>query len=569
MAAWDPTRLALWIHGGFQGTAYQDLWRFDTLSSIWELLEDRGPSRYSHVGFWDAGTSSFWIQGGYDDKLCQDLWRFDDARQFDTESKVSSTSTRSSSSTTSFIKSTLRHSAARTHASASSWSGLFDRSAPALATKIRRMTAGHSSTTTSTQTLSTSTTSFTTSTSTVEGDATALLVLCPLLGVATVVLFGVAMAWIVKISRCGKIMVIRMPRHVSSRLVVNTQLLLEPASPPKIPSLPQLELQPPKLKPSGTNPTPHRILAFQDLPLCIDIKDPAPPQPTVLPPLRADPARRDLAPTRLAPELHTPMTLVPSKRRLASEPLVSYAAEPQICSVPPSGSPALWLHVPELLRCPVREWHGILRMRPVQLPVSSLYSRPTSGPSLRPAGREGSRHLDQSRGARLPKEVLLLMDLLQGRETGVRMANAGSRAQLPDFKAGEPPEKPLPNCAVAFCPVGLRARGSPRPQLPTRTPSPSPILAQSIARPHLALRQLIASKCPTSARARLPDPTEHPPAMQRPAVAGRPRFVQAMRSQRRHRRERAPFYDPEDPNVFGRIPGLVFGFPSRRRHYSR
>ena len=548
MAAWDPIRLSLWIHGGVQATAYQDLWRFDTKSFSWELLEEKGPSRYSHVGFWDAATSSFWIQGGYDDKLCEDLWSFD-ARQFN-ERKVSFTSSSSSGFTPSSTK-WARLSAGRTQAM-----------------NIRSMAAAHSSTTTSTRTLWRSTTrSLTTSTST-EADSTALLVLCPLLAVATVVLCAVAMAWMLKISRHGKIVVIRMPKRVSSRLVKNTQLLLEPCSPPKIPSLPQLELQPPKLMPSGTNYTPHRILAFQDLPLCIDIKD-VPPQPTVLPPVRADPARRVLPPTRSAPELQTPVTVVPSQRPLAREPLVQYAAEPRIRIVPRPASPALELRVPELLRRTMREWHGIVRMRPVQLPASSLYSRPTSGPSLRPAGREGSRHLDQCRGARLPKDILVFLDLLQGRETGVRIPNAGSRAPLADFKAGETPEKPLPNSAMAFCPVNLRASGSPRPKLSRRTPSPSPILAQSTARPHLALRQLIASKCPASARARLPHPTEHPPVMQRPAVAGRPRYVQAMRTQRRHRRERAPFYDPEDPNVFGRIPGLVFGFPSRRRHYSR
>ena len=77
VAAWDPMKRALWIHGGKDGRPCRDLWRFDTETSRWSLIDQSGPSRrYDHVAAWDAGSMSFWVHGGYEGNMLDDLWRF-------------------------------------------------------------------------------------------------------------------------------------------------------------------------------------------------------------------------------------------------------------------------------------------------------------------------------------------------------------------------------------------------------------------------------------------------------------------------------------------------------------
>ena len=77
MAAWDPGGQALWIHGGFDGSACEDLWRFNTDSSTWDFMASGGPSaRYNHVAAWDVVNSAMMVHGGFGRGLLGDLWRF-------------------------------------------------------------------------------------------------------------------------------------------------------------------------------------------------------------------------------------------------------------------------------------------------------------------------------------------------------------------------------------------------------------------------------------------------------------------------------------------------------------
>ena len=81
VAAWDPIHHGIWIHGGFDGLAQRDLWRFNTMSYTWELMADEEPPsrRYNHVAAWDATSRSLWIHDGYSgSNILRDFWRFED-----------------------------------------------------------------------------------------------------------------------------------------------------------------------------------------------------------------------------------------------------------------------------------------------------------------------------------------------------------------------------------------------------------------------------------------------------------------------------------------------------------
>eukprot|EP00435_Cladocopium_sp_Y103_P037011 s2495_g9.t1 len=82
VAAWDDVSAALWIHGGYSGydiaDLHQDTWRFDS-SGVdgWSRISSVSVSpsaRAQHVGAWDA-AGAFWIHGGYNGSVCNDLWK--------------------------------------------------------------------------------------------------------------------------------------------------------------------------------------------------------------------------------------------------------------------------------------------------------------------------------------------------------------------------------------------------------------------------------------------------------------------------------------------------------------
>ena len=80
VAVWDPSELALWIHGGFDGaTLFNDLWRYS--DNRWTLMADGAGlapcARSSHVAVWDASRSAMWLHGVLSSDLQSDLWMFD------------------------------------------------------------------------------------------------------------------------------------------------------------------------------------------------------------------------------------------------------------------------------------------------------------------------------------------------------------------------------------------------------------------------------------------------------------------------------------------------------------
>lgn len=80
---WDPGTEALWISGGFDGENFlKEVWKYYTGDAgRWFRIVDStvpGPcARSDHVAMWDATTSALWIHGGFDGTALDDLWRFD------------------------------------------------------------------------------------------------------------------------------------------------------------------------------------------------------------------------------------------------------------------------------------------------------------------------------------------------------------------------------------------------------------------------------------------------------------------------------------------------------------
>ena len=124
VAIWDSMNDALWVHGGFDGMACEDLWRFETATSTWNLVEESGPSaRYDHVIAWDKTRLLIFLHGGYNEDrgALQDFWKFEvpvltstrtssstmtkTSATF-TSSSITSTTTGTSTSTTSTTSST-------------------------------------------------------------------------------------------------------------------------------------------------------------------------------------------------------------------------------------------------------------------------------------------------------------------------------------------------------------------------------------------------------------------------------------------------------------------------------
>ena len=83
VVVWDPKERAMWIHAGFDGSHFLgDLWKYEITQSTWTLVADGtvfGPcARSNHVAAWDATREALWIHGGFDAKdLKSDLWRFE------------------------------------------------------------------------------------------------------------------------------------------------------------------------------------------------------------------------------------------------------------------------------------------------------------------------------------------------------------------------------------------------------------------------------------------------------------------------------------------------------------
>ena len=75
VAAWDPDRQALWLHGGVGETQLQDLWQLS--SNVWTLVSDTGPRLSDHAAVWDATNGALWIHGGFDGTLKGDVWKFE------------------------------------------------------------------------------------------------------------------------------------------------------------------------------------------------------------------------------------------------------------------------------------------------------------------------------------------------------------------------------------------------------------------------------------------------------------------------------------------------------------
>ena len=159
VAAWDPTNLDLWIHGGFDGVARRDLWRFHTQTSTWDLLQDNnGPiRRYNHVAGFDAVSKSFWVHGGYEGSTLQDLWRFDITTTTTSITSSSSTLTSSTLTSTSTTLTNTRTSTTRSTTSSRSFT---------------TSTISASSTTSSSLTVSTTSSSSSSSSSSISSSST-------------------------------------------------------------------------------------------------------------------------------------------------------------------------------------------------------------------------------------------------------------------------------------------------------------------------------------------------------------------------------------------------------------
>ena len=80
VAAWEFETGLLWIHGGNDQYALDDLWTFDFQSQTWELKQQashRPSARSDHVGLWDPGGQALWIHGGFDgSNFFKDVWKY-------------------------------------------------------------------------------------------------------------------------------------------------------------------------------------------------------------------------------------------------------------------------------------------------------------------------------------------------------------------------------------------------------------------------------------------------------------------------------------------------------------
>lgn len=70
VAVWDTANGALWVHGGDNGvTLMQDIWKYDSLhKGTWVLVQDVTPpsAMARHAGVWDDRNLALWIHGGDD-----------------------------------------------------------------------------------------------------------------------------------------------------------------------------------------------------------------------------------------------------------------------------------------------------------------------------------------------------------------------------------------------------------------------------------------------------------------------------------------------------------------------
>ena len=80
VAAWDARSQQFLIHGGSDTEFRPDLWAYDVESGPWDqkLQLNSAPSkRGDHVAVWDPSELALWIHGGFDGAtLFNDLWRY-------------------------------------------------------------------------------------------------------------------------------------------------------------------------------------------------------------------------------------------------------------------------------------------------------------------------------------------------------------------------------------------------------------------------------------------------------------------------------------------------------------